>query len=351
MRASQLVYVWGVDLVEICAVVRGQSHVMLVWQDWILQLVFKMDDLPTDLHYFDSGAVAHFLRRSIFGNNWSKPKSLPTRFLGQINLLRHSCACLISFAVCLAGQSASSLGVLDAGGCDELPADLPALPPSIPKMPPDDCGQPIPSQLHRGSGGQLNPQSQSILSHLHAAFKDSYSEVGQQLGYPRQMRLVGFLSRISGLDRTVIWRHLEHLEAGEVKFPRNAGGRRPVKVREVAEPLPESLPVEGFPHGGLFHDSSETDDATESDSGGAEDFEPDALCPGLDYELCLGILQSSGKTPGRIRMYSLMIFVQFLLPQYLSEPQRMFARKASDTLATDCAPKLKRERKDLAEAK
>lgn len=287
-------------MVEICAVVRGQSHVMLVcgrteffsWRlRWTICLLICIISIQAPWATFCGDS------RSIFGNNWSKPKSLPTRFLGQINLLRHSGACLISFAVCLAGQSASSPAVLDAGGCDGLPADLmadlPALPPSSPTMPPDCCGQPIRSQLHRGSGGQLHPQSQSILSHLHAAFKDSFAEVGQHLGYPRQMRLSGFLSRISGLDRTVIWRHLEHLEAGEVKFPRNAGGRRPVKVRGVAEPLPESLPVEGFPHGGLFHDSSETDDATESDSGGAEDFEPDALCPGLDYELRLGSLASS----------------------------------------------------------
>lgn len=108
------------------------------------------------------------------------------------------------------------------------------------------------------------------------------------------MKMAGFLSRISGLDRTVVWRHLQHLGAGEeapfLKMPYNNGGR-PSKVIESLipiTPLPDRLPAEGFApmDDELFSrsDGEESERTSMSSSGSGQNSDDD-LCPGLDFGL------------------------------------------------------------------
>ena len=76
-------------------------------------------------------------------------------------------SCSVASDVNLAGLCASSDDE-ESGGFDELPADLPLHgSSSMAAMPPDRCGEPIPTQLHHGSRGQVHPRSQSTLSHLY----------------------------------------------------------------------------------------------------------------------------------------------------------------------------------------
>ena len=114
--------------------------------------------------------------------------------------------------------------------------DLPA------ELPPDEPGA-ICNQLHRGGGGQLNEQAQSILASLARTFQPKVAEVSIILGYSPQMRLSGLLARISGIDRTVVSKHLsEHLlgDQAYIKQVANVGGRPGKKRKHLA--LPEELP-------------------------------------------------------------------------------------------------------------
>lgn len=146
--------------------------------------------------------------------------------------------------------------------------------------------------LHRGSGGELDSQSQAILANLRRVFEPKFTSVCQLLGWNTAMRMSGFLSKITGLDRTTIHKHLDHLDAGEIRKPvAGRGGRK--RVRTPSPSLPRELAE--LPPADLFGKADEEPivrapaEAPEQQTAQTlEDEEVEQLLCGLDYGLTLG---------------------------------------------------------------
>lgn len=121
----------------------------------------------------------------------------------------------------------------------ELPSDLPEEGPPIRSI------SPITSHLWRGGGGQLGPQAQAILHELAKNLGPHCSEIASTLGLGAQIRLSGLISRISGVDRSVVSRHLsDHLMGANahIRPVANQGGRKRKLEHEQFLPLPGDLP-------------------------------------------------------------------------------------------------------------
>lgn len=112
----------------------------------------------------------------------------------------------------------------------DLPVELP------------DFTGPSGSGLHRGSGGQLSHQAQAIIKRLITVFEHSYREHADLLNLTKQMRLPGFIAFLTGVERSVVSKHVEHLRDGEIRAVHNAGGRKRKSMCST-EPLPSELPV------------------------------------------------------------------------------------------------------------
>ena len=122
------------------------------------------------------------------------------------------------------------------------PADAPDGPSDLsedlPEGLPDLSDARLCSGVFRGGSGQLGVQAQGILSNLARSVGPKFAEVREALGLNKAMRLTGLLAHMTGLDRTVVLRHLEHLQGADarIKVPVNAGGRKR-KHQEAAENL------------------------------------------------------------------------------------------------------------------
>ena len=75
-------------------------------------------------------------------------------------------------------------------------------------------------------------------------------QVATTLGFAKQICISGFLAKITGLHRSVVHRHLDHLGAGssvQWKFPKNAGGRKRKAQDMPMDELPDVLPEFALP--------------------------------------------------------------------------------------------------------
>ena len=125
-------------------------------------------------------------------------------------------------------------------------------------------------------------------------------QVATTLGFAKQICISGFLAKITGLHRSVVHRHLDHLGAGssvQWKFPKNAGGRKRKAQDMPMDELPDVLPEFALPphqlEPALFgggQSASEPECPDHDDDDEQEDDAGNALFPGLDFGLTLGCL-------------------------------------------------------------
>ena len=145
--------------------------------------------------------------------------------------------------------------------------------------------------LHRGSGGELDSQSQAILANLKRVFEPEYKKVCKLFGWNNALRISGFLAKITGLDRTTIHKHLGHLDAGEIHKPVSGrGGRK--RARTPSPSLPRELAE--LPPVNIFGKADEEPivRAPDEEPGpraaqAVEEQEVEQLLCGLDYGLTL----------------------------------------------------------------
>lgn len=117
----------------------------------------------------------------------------------------------------------------------DLPSDLP-----------DVSQAALNNGVFRGGSGQLGHQAQSMLATLARTVGPKFGEVVEVLQLNKATRLSGLLAHVTGLDRTVVHRHLQHLQGADakIKVPMNKGGRKRkhVECLEPADDLPLELP-------------------------------------------------------------------------------------------------------------
>lgn len=172
------------------------------------------------------------------------------------------------------------------------------LPDALPDLPAAPHG--LRSGVFRGGGGQLSRQAQFILASLASAFEQDYSSVARVLGMPAQVRLPGFLSAITGLDRSVVSRHLQHLlDEPCIRDPVSSGGRkRKLSENDLPTELPDLPQEPPAPIEELF----EPEHDEEAGAAAAGSYMPQHNCAavraspvlhGLDFGTCLGLMATS----------------------------------------------------------
>ena len=100
----------------------------------------------------------------------------------------------------------------------------------------------------RGGGGQLQPQAQAMIYHLHKTFEGHLAEVCKVLGWTTKMKMAGFLAKATGLSRGCLEKRLKDLES-RGGIPRqiiiHSGRKR--KSREVDDDVDEDSQSNGLP--------------------------------------------------------------------------------------------------------
>ena len=120
--------------------------------------------------------------------------------------------------------------------------EIPTVAMDLPSELPSDL--PLSNFIFRGGGGQLGVQAQAILSKLAQTVEPKCAKVCELLGLNKATRLSGLLAHLTNLDRTVVIRHLAHLqgEDARIKVPVNAGGRKRKAPADGSDDLPLELP-------------------------------------------------------------------------------------------------------------